>query len=141
AGAAFGARSTVPTRSPLFYLHWILSAGARVEMPVDQPERAAYVASGLVEVGATRVAAGQMAVFAPGSTPVLTALQPSVVMALGGEPVGPRYIDWNFVSSSRERIEQAKADWRAQRMKLPDFDDAEFIPLPPEPGTPPNPMS
>ena len=141
AGTALGARSAVPTRSPLFYLHWILAAGSRVEMPVDQPERAAYVASGLVEVDGTLVAAGQMAVFAAGTSPVLTALQPSVVMALGGEPVGPRYIDWNFVSSSRERIEQAKADWRAQRMKLPDFDDQEFIPLPPEPGTPPNPMS
>jgi redox-sensitive bicupin YhaK (pirin superfamily) len=50
-------------------------------------------------------------------------------MALGGEPVGERFIDWNFVSSSKERIEQAKADWRAGRMKLPDFDNQEFIPL------------
>ena len=49
--------------------------------------------------------------------------------ALGGEPVGERFIEWNFVSSSKERIEQAKADWRARRMKLPDFDNQEFIPL------------
>jgi redox-sensitive bicupin YhaK (pirin superfamily) len=52
-------------------------------------------------------------------------------MALGGEPIGPRFIDWNFVSSSKERINQARADWAAGRMKLPDLDNGEFIPLPP----------
>ena len=62
-------------------------------------------------------------------------------MILGGEPLGERYIEWNFVSSSKERIEQAKADWRAGRMKLPDFDHDEFIPLPPDPPPPANPMS
>jgi len=55
-----------------------------------------------------------------------------VLMLLGGAPVGKRFIEWNFVSSSRERIEQAKADWRAGRMKLPDADNKEFIPLPPD---------
>ena len=60
---------------------------------------------------------------------------------LGGEPVGPRFIEWNFVSSSKERIEEAKADWRAGRMKLPDLDDEEWIPLPPDPPPPANPMS
>ena len=62
----------------------------------------------------------------------LSALEPSVADALGGEPVGERFLEWNFVSSSRERIEQAKADWRAKRMKLPDLDHEEFIPLPGE---------
>ena len=62
-------------------------------------------------------------------------------MLLGGEPVGERFIEWNFVSSSSERIEQAKADWRAGRMKLPDLDDQEFIPLPGDPAPPANPMS
>jgi redox-sensitive bicupin YhaK (pirin superfamily) len=81
-----------------------------------------------------------MLVFAPGSPVVLTASAPSVVMLLGGEPVGERYIEWNFVASSRERIEQAKADWRAGRMKLPDRDDREFIPLPAA-APPPGPMS
>ena len=74
-----------------------------------------------------------MAVFGRGAQAVLEATTPSVVMLLGGAPVGERFIEWNFVSSSRERIEQAKADWRAGRMKLPDLDNAEFIPLPPDP--------
>lgn len=62
-------------------------------------------------------------------------------MALGGEPLGSRFIDWNFVSSPKERIEQAQADWRAGRMKLPDLDHDSFVPLPPERGAAANPMS
>ncbi|SKA27896.1 pirin family protein [Novilysobacter spongiicola] len=141
AGAAFGEASSVPVRSPLFYIHWTMAAGARVAMPADYPERAAYVARGVVEVDGREFTTGQMIVFAAGTSAVIAAKAPSLVMALGGEPIGPRFIDWNFVSSSKERIEQAKADWRAQRMKLPDFDDREFIPLPPDPKAPPNPMS
>jgi len=76
---------------------------------------------------------GQMLLLGPGK-PVVTAITDAEVMLLGGEPLGPRYLDWNFVSSSRERIEQAKADWRAGRMKLPDADHDEFIPLPPDPA-------
>ena len=60
---------------------------------------------------------------------------PAVVMLLGGEPIGERFVEWNFVSSSKERIEQAKADWRAGRMKLPDLDHEEFIPLPADAAT------
>ena len=71
-----------------------------------------------------------MLVFAAGTDARVTALSTATLMALGGEPVGPRFIDWNFVSASQERIEQAKADWRAGRMKLPDLDHQEFIPLP-----------
>ena len=71
-----------------------------------------------------------MVVFDAGRRPTITAMRARRrVMLLGGEPVGERFIEWNFVSSSRERIEQAKADWRAGRMKLPDFDNQEFIPL------------
>ena len=81
-------------------------------------------------MGGQEIRSGQMAVFTPGQTVTAKALEPSSVMLLGGEPVGPRYLDWNFVSSSKERIEQAKADWRAGRMKLPDLDHDEFIPLP-----------
>ena len=64
-----------------------------------------------------------MLVFTPGEPVLFTAASRPIVMLLGGEPVGPRFIEWNFVSSSKERIEQAKADWRAGRMKLPDLDD------------------
>jgi len=141
AGAAFGVKAAVPVFSPLFYVHWELGAGAKAGLPAEYPERAAYVATGSVEIDGQAIHAGQMAVFAPGETIAFTALEPSTVMLLGGDPVGERLIEWNFVSSSRDRIEQAKADWRAGRMKLPDLDNGEFIPLPQEPPPPANPMS
>ena len=71
-----------------------------------------------------------MIVFEEQAPAVVQASAPSVLMLLGGAPVGQRFIEWNFVSSSRDRIEQAKADWQAGRMKLPDADNKEFIPLP-----------
>jgi redox-sensitive bicupin YhaK (pirin superfamily) len=140
AGEAFGKKSPVPVHSPLFYLHCELAQGASVELPARYAERAVYVASGAIEADGQRIEAGQMAVFAAGAASPVRALTDTVVMLLGGEPLGERFIEWNFVSSSRERIEQAKADWRAGRMKLPDLDNDEFIPLP-EPAPPPNPMS
>ena len=141
AGEAFGISSGVRTHSPLFYLHWQLGKGATVQMPGAYSERAAYVAAGSVTVDAQRFGAGQMLVFSPGTGAALTADEGSIVMGLGGEPVGERFIDWNFVSSSKERIEQAKADWRAGRMKLPDLDHGEFIPLPDGPPPPAPPFS
>jgi hypothetical protein len=130
AGKAFGAEARVRTHSPMFYVHWRLEAGARAQLPAEYPQRAAYVAAGEVEVERRTASAGQMLIF-NGRDPVLfTARTPAIVMLLGGEPIGERFIEWNFVSSSRDRIEQAKADWRAGRMKLPDHDDGEFIPLP-----------
>jgi redox-sensitive bicupin YhaK (pirin superfamily) len=141
AGEAFGTASPVQTCSPLFYVHWTLAAGARAELEARYPERAAYVASGVVEIAGQSFREGQMHVFAPGLPVLITAVQPAVIMLLGGEPIGERFIDWNFVSSSKERISQAKADWRAGRMKLPHNDDVELIPLPPDPGVPANPMS
>lgn len=141
AGEAFGAKAGVKTHSPLFYIHWDLAPGARVELPAGEWERAAYVVTGTVEVEGQVFEAGRMVVFGSGHPAVLTASTQSIVIAVGGEPVGRRFIDWNFVSSSKERIEQAKADWRAGRMKLPDLDDGEFIPLPEMPKPPPNPMS
>ena len=129
AGAAFGVKSPVKTHSPLFYLHWTLAAGAKAQLPRDYSERAAYVVAGKVEVDGQSFESGRMLVFSKGADVVLTATAPTIVMALGGESVGERYIDWNFVASSPERIEQAKADWRAGRMKLPDLDHDEFIPL------------
>ncbi|MFA7603095.1 MAG: pirin family protein [Novosphingobium sp.] len=141
AGKALGLEANVKTHSPLFYLHWELAAGSRAELPADYPERAIYVATGAIEVDGQRIEAGRMAVLSPGGSVAILALEPSTVMAVGGEPVGQRFIDWNFVSSSKERIEQAKADWRAQRMKLPDLDHDGFIPLPPDPGHPAPAMS
>jgi redox-sensitive bicupin YhaK (pirin superfamily) len=130
AGEAFGARAKVETCSPIFYVHWDLAAGARAGLPAEYSERALYVVTGAVECGGQILKAGEMAILTPGKTAVVEAKQPSTVLALGGEPLGQRYIEWNFVSSSKERIEQAKADWRAGRMKLPDLDNQEFIPLP-----------
>lgn len=140
AGSAYGLTAGVKTHSPLFYAHLDLAAGAVAELPPGHPERALYVVSGAIELEGTRYEAGQMLVVAPGASR-FKAPEPAIVMVLGGEPVGPRFLFWNFVSSSQERLEQAKADWRAGRMKLPDLDNQEFIPLPEEPAPQPNPMS
>lgn len=135
AGKAYGLEAQVKTHSPMFYAHLDLVAkGVQAGLPDSYSERALYVASGSVEAGGRVYSTGQMLVFGSGSA-FVTAREPTIAMALGGEPLGPRYIEWNFVSSSRERIEQAKADWRAGRMKLPDFDHDELIPLP---GNSPN---
>ncbi|HUI61645.1 MAG TPA: pirin family protein [Steroidobacteraceae bacterium] len=131
AGDAFGARSPVKVHSPLFYAHCELEPGGRLELPEGYPERAAYVAAGALELEGRRYGAGQMLVFSAGAPAVVQAQSCAIVMVLGGEPLGQRFIEWNFVSSSQERIAQAKADWRAGRLRLPDGDDQEFIPLPP----------
>jgi hypothetical protein len=130
AGTAFGAKAKVNTHSPMFYVHWALVAGAQAQLPAEYPERAAYVVEGEVEVEGQGFHGGQMLVFKAGQPVLIRAATEATVMLLGGEPVGERFIEWNFVSSSRERIEQAKADWRAGRMKLPDKDHDEFVPLP-----------
>lgn len=141
AGSAFGSTSPLRTYSPTLYVHCALRAGSHLALPADYTERAAYVVSGRVTHAHESFGSGRMLVFAPDRPAQLAAETDAVLMLLGGEPVGPRHIEWNFVSSSLERIEQAKADWRAGRMKLPDLDDAEFIPLPADPAPPPNPMS
>jgi len=140
AGESFGAKSPVNGHSPLFYLHWVLAAGAQAQLPAGYSERAAYIVSGRVEAAGQSFNPGQMIVFARGAHAIVRAATPAVVMALGGEPVGERFIDWNFVSSSKARISQAKADWLAGRMQLPDFDNQEFVPLPRESAPPPPPL-
>ncbi|MDT8267260.1 pirin-like C-terminal cupin domain-containing protein, partial [Roseomonas sp. DSM 102946] len=115
------------THSPLFYVHLGLEAGARAEIPAGFAERALYVATGAVEMGGVQYGPGRMLVLGQGQSS-LRAIGEATVMILGGEPVGPRFLYWNFVSSSKERLAQAAADWRAGRMKLPDADDREFIP-------------
>lgn len=133
AGRLLGQQASVETRSPLFFVHWELEAGAEVELPAEYPERAVYVVSGVIELAGQRLVAGQLAVLESGQAVAITAFAPSIVIALGGAPVGPRYINWNFVSSSQERIAQARADWSAGRMKLPNLDNERFIPLPASP--------
>ena len=129
AGQAFGLEAPVKTHSPLFYAHWEAERGTRVALPSNYTDRAVYVVAGEVECRGRTIGAGSMLVFDKSEDTTITATARSTLMALGGEPVGERFIEWNFVSSSKERIEQAKADWRAGRMKLPDFDNQEFIPL------------
>jgi len=136
-GEAFGAKASVKTHSPMFYVHWRLRAGATAQLPAEYSERAAFVAGGRVEIDGRSFEAGQMIVLAPGQAVPITAVGDAEVMLLGGEPVGERFVEWNFVSSSKARIEEAKADWRAGRMKLPDLDHDEFNPLPPDPPPPP----
>lgn len=142
AGSAYGLKSPVETHSPLFYVHLELDAGRTTDVCGGYSERAIYIAKGSVQINGEKYETGQMAVLSAGASPAITAIEPSIVMLLGGEPVGPRNIWWNFVSSSKERIEQAKADWKAGRIQLPVDDDQEFIPLPEDPPPPkPEPMS
>ncbi len=133
AGNAFGITAKVKTPSPLLYVHWELDAGVTGGVPADHPERAAYVARGSVEIDGITIHQGQMAVLKTGGTVAVKAIEPSTVMLLGGESVGPRILWWNFVASSQDRIEAAKADWKAGRMALPSADHHEFIPLPEDP--------
>jgi hypothetical protein len=130
AGDAFGLKNDVKVRSPLFYLHAILDAGATITLPQHHPERGIYVAKGSVEVSGRTYLAGQMLVFNKTAEPTILAKEKTTLMLLGGEPLGERFIWWNFVSSRKERIEQAKADWKEGRIILPPNDNREFVPLP-----------
>ncbi len=136
AGHAYGLRNEVKTHSPLFYLHAELEAHTRFDLPREHEERGIYIAKGSVELGGRVYTAGQMLVFKKGSEPVLTAAERATVMLLGGEPLGERFIWWNFVSSRKERIEQAKEDWKQGRIILPPNDNQEFIPLPDDKSRP-----
>jgi redox-sensitive bicupin YhaK (pirin superfamily) len=128
-GAAFGRSSPVATYSPTLYAEIRMPRGTRLALPADAAERAAYVASGVVEIDGAPHRDGVMAVARLGATLELAATADSRVLVIGGEPIGARHIWWNFVSSSKERIEQAKQDWVAGRFgKVPG--DDELIPLP-----------
>jgi redox-sensitive bicupin YhaK (pirin superfamily) len=130
AGEAYGMKSPVRTHSPLFYLHTEWQPGARLALPGGHREQAAYVARGEVEYGGQTYVTGQLLVFGDDTDAVITAHTKSTLMIFGGEPLGERHIFWNFVSSRKERIEQAKADWKAGHIPLPPGDDDEWIPLP-----------
>ena len=131
-GSLYGARSPVQTFSEMFYADITLAKGARLPVPVEHEERAAYIVEGSIELLRDGVTfeAGQLLVFKPGEEITLAAVSPARLMLLGGEPMdGARHIWWNFVSSTKERIEQAKEDWQAGRF-APVPGETEFIPLP-----------
>jgi redox-sensitive bicupin YhaK (pirin superfamily) len=129
AGHALGARSPVRTASAMLYLDVPLRAGRTIDLPREHVEAAIYVASGRVSVGEHVFGAGAIALFGEGDLRI-AALEDARLMVLGGDPFPePRFIDWNFVATSRERIDRAKQDWIDR--KFPDVPgETEFIPLP-----------
>ena len=128
-GSAYGAESPVAVLSPMLYLECLVPAGTLLVLPEETGELACYLVEGRAGIGDVGLAAGVMAVVTAGRRLAFRAEADCRVMVLGGAPLGQRHLWWNFVSSSRERIEQAKADWAAGRFgRVPG--DAEFIPLP-----------
>ncbi|HCS23620.1 MAG TPA: pirin family protein [Alphaproteobacteria bacterium] len=130
-GGGFGAVSPVRTDWETLYADVTLAAGAQLPLPRDMEERALYVLSGDIEIGGVAYAPQQMLVLRPKDDVMVRALTQVRLMVLGGAAMdGPRFIDWNFVSSSKERLAAAREDWRAQRFpKVPGEGDA-FVPLP-----------
>jgi redox-sensitive bicupin YhaK (pirin superfamily) len=131
AGTAYGAESPVGVLSPTLYVEARLEAGARLTIDDGHPQRAVHVVDGAVRIGERRIGPGVMAVLRPGTGVTVEAEEPARLMLLGGAPLdGDRHIWWNFVSSSKERIERAKDDWRHGRFGKVPGDEKEFIPLP-----------
>ncbi|HVO93434.1 MAG TPA: pirin family protein [Terriglobales bacterium] len=130
AGSLFGKESPVKTFSKLFYAEVALQAGASVALDSQHEERAIYLVEGTIEIARQPFEPGRLLVFGSGEEITVYARSAARVLLFGGEPLdGPRHLWWNFVSSSRERIERAKADWKAKRF-VPVPGDDEFIPLP-----------
>jgi len=131
AGSAYGQTSPVSVLSPLFYVEAQLEDGAVLPLPDEHRERAVYVVSGALSVDGKPYGEGRMLVFREGTAARVQALEPSRLLLLGGAPLdGERHIWWNFVSSSLERIERAKDDWRKGRFPKVPGDETEFTPLP-----------
>jgi redox-sensitive bicupin YhaK (pirin superfamily) len=131
AGEAFGARSPVETAWPTLYLDVGLEAGASFELPNGAEERAVYVATGNMECEEGVFGSGDMVVFARGARARVRAVEAAQLLVIGGAAMdGPRNIEWNFVSSSAQRIARAKDDWKQGRFAKIPGDDVEFIPLP-----------
>ncbi len=135
-GSLYGERAPVKTFSEMFYADAVLDTSARLPLTTEHEDRGIYVMSGEVEIAGQTYEAGQMMVFRPGDEITVTATCPSRLVLLGGETLnGPRYIWWNFVASSKEKIDAAKeawreGDWQNGRFHLPPGDDEEFIPAP-----------
>jgi redox-sensitive bicupin YhaK (pirin superfamily) len=131
AGTAYGQASPVKVFAPMFFLEARLEAGAQLALPEEHAERGVHVIEGEVSWGDVTLAPKEMAVQAGDNAPAVHAKVASRVMLFGGAPLdGDRHLWWNFVSSSRERIEQAKADWSGGRFGKVPGDEVEFIPLP-----------
>jgi hypothetical protein len=132
-GSAYGLTSPVKGFSPIFYVDAKLQPGASLPLTDEHDERAAFVVDGEVEIGGTICREAQMIVFDKGERATVTAKSKARVMLLGGAALdGDRHVWWNFVSSSRERMDRAKEDWKAMRFGTIPGDDKEFIPLPPD---------
>ncbi len=130
-GKGWGEASPVLTHSPMVYADAVIEGGRSLTMPDNHPETAAYLVEGSVRIGAATLDAPRMVVFDGGGAARLEALESSRLILLGGVPLeGPRYIWWNFVSSSEARIERAKHDWKARRFPKVPGDTEEFVPLP-----------
>jgi redox-sensitive bicupin YhaK (pirin superfamily) len=128
-GEAFGERSPVAVHAPMLYLELRMPAGSEIAVPANYDEQAAYVVDGAVRIDREKFGAGLMAVARPGKALHVSADADSRVMIIGGAHLGKRHIWWNFVASSRERIEQAKEDWREGRFGKIEG-ETDFIPLP-----------
>jgi redox-sensitive bicupin YhaK (pirin superfamily) len=130
AGSSFGATSPVAMVSPWFYAEVAAAAGTAVPLDPDHEERAIYVVDGEIEIAGDRHAGPCLLIFRPGDRITVRAISAARMMFLGGDALeGPRHIWWNFVSSSKERIEQAKQDWKTGRFAHVPA-ETEFIPLP-----------
>jgi redox-sensitive bicupin YhaK (pirin superfamily) len=130
-GSLYGERSPVPTLSDTIFADATLAAGAALPLDADAEERALYIVAGEIEIAGDRFAPGQLLVFRPGDRLTVAATTDARVVVVGGAVMdGPRHIWWNFVSSRKERIEQAKADWKLGRFDTVPGDASEFIPLP-----------
>ncbi|SDF41643.1 pirin family protein [Thalassobaculum litoreum] len=131
AGSLWGATSPVTTFSEMIYADVALETGARLPIPAEHEERAIYVSEGTVVINGDRFECGQLLVLHPGDPVTVEAASRARIQVLGGEPMdGPRFIWWNFVHSSKDRIESAKADWKAGKFDIVPGDEEEFIPLP-----------
>ena len=128
-GRAYGVESPVRTFAQTLYVEADLKAGQSLHLP-EALERALYVAGGAVRIDSTEVDSHTMAVLTAREDLVVHALRDSRIALVGGEPLGPRFIEWNFVSSRKAHIEQAKADWQAGRFPEVPGDELEYIPLP-----------
>jgi redox-sensitive bicupin YhaK (pirin superfamily) len=134
-GSLYGAQSPVPTLHETIFANGLLRAGATLPLDADHEERALYVIDGTVDISGDRFEPGRLLVFKPGDKVTITAVTDAHFVIVGGAPMdGPRHIWWNFVSSRKERIEQAKAEWAAGHFGKVPGDEIEFIPLPEKPS-------